>query len=324
MDESILNTRKYKGQSFLESIDNYTVIDIETTGLSPQWDDIIEIAALRIKNCNIVDSFQSLINPGYKIDSFITDLTGITNEMLKVAPSPKSVLQDFIKFVGENIIIAHSANFDINFIYDNCMEKLDKYFNNNFIDTMRLSRRMFKEYSKHTLKAIAYRFGLKENVNHRAYSDAYITFKCYEYMKIYAVDNNMSFENLYSTKGKVLSKNLIARNIAFDESSPVFGKSFAFTGTLDRMTRREAMQVVIDMGGYCNDNVVKETNFLILGNNDYCKSIKDGKSNKHKKAEKMILNDFDIQIIPENTFYDIVQDTYNETIGYKIEKSVES
>lgn len=79
-----------------------------------------------------------------------------------------------------------------------------------------------------------------------------------------------------------------------------------FTGTLDKMQRKEAMQLIADLGGIPGDGVTKKTNYLILGNNDYCKTIKDGKSSKQKKAEKMILEGADLQIVPEAVFYDIV------------------
>lgn len=95
----------------------------------------------------------------------------------------------------------------------------------------------------------------------------------------------------------------------FNEDGPIFQKVFAFTGTLERMTRREAMQQVVNCGGLIGNGVTKQTNYLVLGNNDYCKSIKDGKSNKHKKAEKMQLDGFDIAIISEDVFCDMIQDS---------------
>jgi DNA polymerase-3 subunit epsilon len=72
------------------------------------------------------------------------------------------------------------------------------------------------------------------------------------------------------------------------------------------MTRKEAMQLVVDLGGICGDSVTKKTNYLILGNNDFCTSIKDGKSAKQKKAESLALSGNDIKIISENVFYDLV------------------
>ena len=74
------------------------------------------------------------------------------------------------------------------------------------------------------------------------------------------------------------------------------------------MSRRDAAQFVVDFGGICDEGITKKTNYLILGNNDYCKTIKDGKSTKHKKAEQYKLNGYDIEIISEDVFYNMIYD----------------
>ena len=94
----------------------------------------------------------------------------------------------------------------------------------------------------------------------------------------------------------------------FDMNNPIFDKECVFTGKLDKMTRKEAMQIVADLGGKNRDSVTKETNYLILGNNDYCKSITDGKSSKQKKAESYKLKGQDIEILSEDVFYEIIDD----------------
>lgn len=91
----------------------------------------------------------------------------------------------------------------------------------------------------------------------------------------------------------------------FDETHPLYGKFCVFTGKLDKMTRTEAAQIVVNFGGICENTVTKKTNYLILGNTDYSKNIKDGKSAKQKKAEQYRLEGQDIVVIPESTFYDI-------------------
>ena len=95
---------------------------------------------------------------------------------------------------------------------------------------------------------------------------------------------------------------------ALRTDSPLYGRVVVFTGALEKMTRKEAMQLVADLGGINADSVTKKTNFLVLGNNDLCSSIKDGKSSKHKKAEKYILGGADLSIIPENVFYDMLDE----------------
>ena len=99
---------------------------------------------------------------------------------------------------------------------------------------------------------------------------------------------------------------MTTENTVFDETHPLYGKVCVFTGTLEKMIRKEAVQLVLDLGGICDNSVTKKTNYLILGNNDYCSSIKGGKSNKQKKAEELRLKGNDIEIIPEDVFYDMV------------------
>lgn len=98
------------------------------------------------------------------------------------------------------------------------------------------------------------------------------------------------------------AKDITATTDNFDISHPLYGKLCVFTGTLEKMQRKDAMQLVVNLGGQCGDNVTAKTNYLILGNNDFCSLIKDGKSNKQKKAESLILKGKDIQILSENVF----------------------
>ena len=107
--------RELKRKSLIEIPNKYIAFDIETTGLDSMYD---EIGAIKIENEKEIETFNSLIKPEYEIDEFITELTGITNEMLKNAPPIDEVLPKFMTFIKDSIILGHNANFDINFIYD--------------------------------------------------------------------------------------------------------------------------------------------------------------------------------------------------------------
>lgn len=295
------STREYKGKSLLEFPDSYVAIDIETTGLDPNYDEIIEIAALKIQNGSETDRFHSLVNPKCEIDEFIESLTGITNAMLEAAPDLEIVLPQFLEFVGDNVVVGHNVNFDVNFIYD-CAENLKlKLFTNNFVDTMRISRKLYADLKHHTLADLIVALGVGETVEHRALADCIQTKECFEIMR-----NRAGEIGGIPQKTNAIAKTIVAETTDFDEDSPIYGRTFAFTGTLERMTRKEAMQMVVNAGGKCTDNVVASTNYLVLGNQDYYKGIKDGKSNKQKKAEKMQLNGADIITISENTFFDML------------------
>lgn len=301
-----MSVREHKGTSLLEFPEDFVVIDLETTGLDPKYDEIIEIAALKVKNGKIIDSFESLANPMCEIDEFITELTGITNEQLEQAPLLNDIFPTALDFIGNSIVIGHNINFDINFLYDKSEELLDKPFQNNYIDTMRLSRNLFPNFNHHRLIDLVERFGISDSVCHRAFSDASDTLKCYEYMKNFAAENSVQF---LRDKYKYVSAKDIGKEDGFeDTTSPLWGKCAVFTGKLEKMSRKEAMQTVVNIGGICADSVTKETNFLVLGNLDYCSSIKDGKSSKHKKAEDLILKGYDVCILSENIFYEIVKD----------------
>lgn len=300
-----LRTRDLKGKSLLSFPDHYTVIDIETTGLDPRFDEIIELAAIHYENDIEISRFQTLVNPENEISDFITELTGITNEMLSVAPSIHSVLPNFRNFVGDSIIIGHNVNFDINFIYDFSEYDSLSPFSNDFVDTMRLSRRLHKGLPNYKLSTLVSYFNIAHPVEHRALADCISTYCCYLKMKQYVQETGASLIANWERHNS-LSKSIRAETDTFDPDSPVFGMSFAFTGKLERMTRRDAMQAVVNAGGLCNDGVIASTNYLVLGNNDYCKSIKGGKSSKQKKAEKMQLNGSDIRIISEDVFYNML------------------
>lgn len=299
--------RENKGSSQLAFIGDYIVLDLETTGLDPTFDEIIEIAAIKISYGKKVSEFSTLVKPENKIDEYITQLTGITNEMVKDAPKIEKVLHDLMNFLGDSVVVAHNANFDINFLYDNYMLYLNKPFTNNFIDTMRISRRLFKDI-RHRLVDLAKEFKISVDVQHRAMADCEVTQKVYEYMRNHCTVNNIDLAAFLKTShGRSFDlKDFKPESEEFDVSHPIYGMSVCFTGTLEKFQRKEVLQIVTNLGGIPSDSVTKNTNILVLGNNDYCSLIKDGKSNKQKKAEELILKGYDLIIISEKSFYDML------------------
>lgn len=306
--------QRSKGKSLLIFPDDFVVIDIETTGLTPDYDEIIELSALKVSGNNVIDSFSSLVKPTHKIDDFIVSYTGITNEMLQDAPSIKTALPAFLDFIGDSLIVGHNANFDINFIYDYTELILKKTFSNDFVDTMRLSRWLLKELPSHKLQAVIDFYSIGTTVQHRALADCQSTLECLQYLCSTAISEYQTLEGFYAyVKERKRKKKTSAKGIApeseeaFDIDNLFYQKRCVFTGTLSRMTRKEAMQLVVNIGGICEDTITKKTNFLIIGNQDYAK-VKDGKSSKHKKAEQYKLKGQDIEIISEDVFYDNILD----------------
>jgi DNA polymerase-3 subunit epsilon len=299
--------KRNKGNSLLMFPDDFIVIDTETTGLDPEYDELIEVCAVKVIAGQEVDRFESLIKPSQEISSFITELTGISNDMLRDAPLPKKVIPELKNFIGNDILVAHNAHFDINFLYDNFDNHLNETFSNDFICTMRLSRRIYPKFKNHKLKTICENL-LINLPTHRALEDVISTWEVYKCCRT-TVEQTIGFEQF----GKIFSQSLKARDIktqteVFDINHHLYGKNCVFTGTLSKMLRRDAMQIVVDLGGICADNINRNTNYLVLGIQDYRKLNGHEKSSKLKKAEDLINNGFDIEIISENNFYDLVLD----------------
>ena len=308
--------RESKGRSIVAFPDTYCVIDVETTGRSPQWDHIIEVAAVKISDGQEVGRFSSLIQPpsmpgGAFVDDFIEALTGITDEMLAGAPFAPDVLEEFATFVGDAFVVGHCVSFDINFLYDSFDRYLDRPFSNDYIDTLRIARKLHPEMSHHRLADLVELFAVAHNEVHRAMGDVEATAECFARLKAEALERYGSeggFQKAFQSGGShsVKASDIHGDGQKIDENSPIFGCACVFTGKLEKFTRAEAMQIVADLGGINQDGVTKTTRYLILGNNDYCASIKDGKSNKQKKAEKLALKGTGIEILPETAFYDML------------------
>lgn len=171
--------RAHKGQSLFEFPSDYTVIDIETNGLITGRCEIIEVSALKVRNELIVDGFSTLIKPTQSIGWFITRLTGITNEMVQNAPDIVSVMEDFYRFIGADILIGHNVNFDINFLYDNLYLHNGLILDNPFVDTLRLARKILPFLPNHKQTTVAQYYGITTDGAHRALRDCDICNECY-------------------------------------------------------------------------------------------------------------------------------------------------
>lgn len=172
--------REHKGNSLIKDLDNYVVLDIETTSLDSYYGEILEISAVKVRNKKEVEYFSELIKINNEVGYFTTRLTGITNEMmLNEGKELKEVLQNFKKFLGDDIIIGHNVNFDINFIYDSMQDNLDEYLSNDYIDTLRISRKILPNLKHHKLDDLIDYFNLTKRNEHRALNDCVLTNQVY-------------------------------------------------------------------------------------------------------------------------------------------------
>ena len=168
------SARPFKGNSLLSFPSDFTVVDIESTGGSAAVAEIIEVSALRYRDDRFVAAFSSLIKPSTYIPYFITMLTGITDEMVADAPDRKGVLRDFTDFLGNDIIIGHNVNFDVNFLYDELNIHLGYDLKNDFVDVLKLSRIYLPHLENHKQVTVAAHFGIDTAGAHRALKDTEI------------------------------------------------------------------------------------------------------------------------------------------------------
>lgn len=158
----------------------YVSIDIETTGLSPQRDNIIELGAVKIVNGKPREQFSQLIYPGMPIPALITQLTGITDADLQGQPDLRAVLPAFAAFIGKNPIIGHNLGFDIGFINAVLAAAGTKPLGNPTVDTLPLARQAYPSLPNHKLETIIQALGIADKEAHRATDDALRTAQVYE------------------------------------------------------------------------------------------------------------------------------------------------
>ncbi|MBE6719283.1 MAG: 3'-5' exonuclease [Ruminococcaceae bacterium] len=204
------NSREFKGRSLVGFPQDFCVVDIETTGLRPSDDGIIEIGAIMYENGREADTFSSLLQPkvnamGDYVSPFITQLTGITNEMLDSAPPAEDVLAEFFDFLGDSIIVGYNVNFDVNFLYDAIYEHLGEYMTNDYIDILRMAKKLYPDMPHHRLGDMTAKFGIINKSAHRALSDVEATYGCFKEFKTEAEiqhgDLN-AFINLFPQKAR--------------------------------------------------------------------------------------------------------------------------
>jgi DNA polymerase-3 subunit alpha (Gram-positive type) len=155
----------------------FIIVDLETTGLDPASDEIIEIGAIKAEGGEIKDIFNKLVNPKKKLPEQITGITGITQDMLDNEMPIEPVLKQFAKFIEGGILVAHNADFDISFLRVNFKKWLDRDINNPVACTLLAARDILPNLENHKLHTVASYFGIEVANRHRAIGDAEITYQ---------------------------------------------------------------------------------------------------------------------------------------------------
>lgn len=301
--------RRPEGGANLYSLPtSFVAVDTETTGLDFDLCNIMEIGAVKVNDGQIVDSFKTLIKVDEKLPPFIVHLTGITDEMLADAPSLNEVMTDFDAFVGDSILLAHNASFDMNFLYTAYERALGKSLSNDYVDTLRVARRALPQLQHRTLPDLCEAFEVVNEGEHRAYGDALATVQCYLRMRDIVIESfgdeatyASSFMRGSGSGSHLKAKDIVATADDIDEGNPLFGIRCVFTGAMTSMVRADAMLALKNVGGEPQDTVRKDTDYLVVGNDGYSSAIQSAPG-KIKKAQANQLKGLPIRIISEDTF----------------------
>ena len=180
---------------------HFVIIDLETTWLSPYKHGITEIAAVRFDGDKIVDTFQTLVDPERHIPTFITKLTGISNDMIVGAPTIREILPDFLSFLGDDIFVAHNISFDLGFLNHARYEHFECYIPNPTLCTRKLTRQLTPELPKRNLWFLCEHFWITNSRAHRALSDVHATTELLKHFLTIADQQGKSLEELLKIAG---------------------------------------------------------------------------------------------------------------------------
>lgn len=196
------------------------MLDLETTGLSFRTEKITEVGIMKVKNGEVIDEFSCFVNPEKPIPPKVVEVTNITDEMVKDAETIDKVFPKILEFVGDSVLVAHNADFDIGFLKHNAKE-LGYTLDNTYMDTLRLAKQLFPDFKKYKLGIIADKLGIVVEVAHRALDDVDTTVKVLNVMfnmlkedgvkTLDDIDNKaqVDFKKLPSYHAIILAKNYV-------------------------------------------------------------------------------------------------------------------
>lgn len=200
-----------RGKLLKDYVKNYTVFDLETTGISPEGDSIIEISAVKVAGGKETDTFSSLVNPQRHIPYGATKVNGITDDMVADEPELSVVFPRFLEFIGDDILVGHNIHsFDMKFIWRAAEDLYGQTISNDYIDTLPMARRCLPKLAHHKLVDISSHYGISTQGAHRALNDCRMNQQCFELM---AKERVSSSEKLCPRCGGVLKR----RNGRFGE-----------------------------------------------------------------------------------------------------------
>lgn len=289
---------------------DFVAIDFETA--NSKRDSACALGIAIVKENKVIERKSWLIKPN-KLEFYWYNIKihGITEDDVIDKPEFNEIWPELKPYLENNIIVAHNASFDISVLRG--LSKIYKFDmpQTKYICTRKLARKLWPGLASYKLYTVAKRH-LKINFKHHdpsddAYACAMILIKAIQALNIKDETELLNvIAPIYTRHESLRFKDIITNKTEFDENNLFYNKTIVFTGTLESMARREAMQRVLDVGGKCGDTLIKETNYLVMGIQDYEKFADGEKSSKFKKAEKLISEGKDLEVITEDEFLNML------------------
>ena len=250
---SVKRNRYIDGKLLLAYPDNYTVLDIETTGLSPQNDYITEISAIKYRNNRRVDEFSSLVKPELSIPYYITRLTGINDAMVADAPAIDEVILCFMDFLADDIIAGYNVGFDLSFIAENLAGHYAKRLANDYVDVMKLAQNELPFLGRYKQTAVAEYFNIATAGAHRALVDCNICNGCYQKLADYLLP---------------LQQRELAIVPSFRRLRPLADKNIVLLGSFDGLYLKNLQEILTALGASVAYHVTAASDMVIVGTAD--------------------------------------------------------
>jgi len=298
---------------------DFVTIDFETA--TTDRDSPCEIGLTFVKDNQIVDTKSWLIKPMYdEFDYFNTLIHGIRPEQVANEPEFDTLWHDIKPLIENQFLIAHNAGFDISVLRRTLQSYQLPFPTLTYSCSYIFSKKVWQGLPSYDLKSLCRLNSIDIN-HHRAASDskatAELALRAFALAEVTCCDDfpeklKTSIGQLYNggykpceTKRTYKTRdlsNIIGDSSKHNPDSIFYGRTIVFTGTLSSMVRAEAQQAIADIGGIIGGNVTKETDFLIVGQQDYRVVGEDGMSNKQEKAVKLIEKGAPLEIISEDDF----------------------
>lgn len=172
-----------RGNKLETYVPDYVVFDLETTGISPKYDEVIEICGVKVRGGRVIDEFSSMVNPKCSIPYAASRVNNITNEMVADAPLFTDVLIEFLNFIGDDVLVGHNIHsFDMKFIYRDAERFYGQIPDNDYIDTLSIARNYIPQLVHHRLGDLCSLYGISTQGAHRALNDCHMNQQVFEHL----------------------------------------------------------------------------------------------------------------------------------------------